>query len=83
MMARLRIGEVSLTTSIGDVVLKVLDPVMADYPMLGSQLASTSLSLTTVLLIGGGLRLAAGGLIPFDLVGRGKRHPHSAPAAPD
>jgi hypothetical protein len=39
-------------------------------PLLGSQLASTSLSLTTVLLIVAGLRFLAGSLAPYDLVGR-------------
>jgi MFS family permease len=38
-------------------------------PLLGSQLASTSLSLTTVLALGAGLRLLAGGLIALDCTG--------------
>jgi hypothetical protein len=42
-------------------------------PMLGSQLASTPLDLTTVLLIGAGLRLLASLLIPYDLMGRARR----------
>jgi MFS family permease len=36
-------------------------------PMLGSELASTSLSLTTVLWMGAGLRLASGGLIGLEV----------------
>jgi MFS family permease len=51
-------------------------------PIAGSQLASTSLSLTTVLLIGGALRLAAGALIPFDLLGRGRSFAQPVSAAP-
>ncbi len=47
-------------------------------PMLGSQLASTSLSLTTVILIGSLLRLAAGGLIPLHLFGRKEAAPGRA-----
>ena len=38
-------------------------------PLLGSQLANTSLSLTTVLALGAGLRLAAGGLVALDCTG--------------
>jgi MFS family permease len=36
-------------------------------PMLGSQLASTSLSVTTVMWMGAGLRLVAGGVIGLDM----------------
>jgi hypothetical protein len=46
-------------------------------PMLGSQLASTPLSLTAVLLIGSGLRLLASVVIPFDFSGRARRRPLS------
>ncbi|MEW6578908.1 MAG: MFS transporter [Chloroflexota bacterium] len=38
-------------------------------PLLGSQLANTSLSLTTVLALGMALRLAAGGLVALDCMG--------------
>jgi MFS family permease len=51
-------------------------------PMLGSQLASMSLELTSVLMIGAVLRLIAGGLIPSNIRrGRMKRTAHPAPAA--
>ena len=42
-------------------------------PMIGSQLASNSIDLTAVLLIGTGLRLIAALLIPLDLFGRPTR----------
>lgn len=42
-------------------------------PLLGSQLASTSLSLVTVIMIGAGLRFVASGLAHYDLVGRRQR----------
>lgn len=38
-------------------------------PLLGSQLANTSISLTTVLALGMGLRLAAGGIVALDCTG--------------
>ncbi len=38
-------------------------------PLLGSQLANTSLPLTTVLALGAGLRLVAGGLVALDCTG--------------
>jgi predicted MFS family arabinose efflux permease len=42
-------------------------------PMVGSQLASSSIDLTAVLLIGTGLRVIAALLIPLDLFGRPTR----------
>jgi MFS family permease len=51
-------------------------------PMLGSQLASTSLDLTTVLLIGAGLRLLAGVLIPMDTFGGARRFPRLVSVRP-
>jgi MFS family permease len=47
-------------------------------PLLGSKLASTSLSLVTVMLIGAGLRILAGSLAPYDLMGRRRRKPQPA-----
>jgi hypothetical protein len=38
-------------------------------PLLGSQLANTSLSLTTVLALGMALRLAAGSIVALDCTG--------------
>jgi MFS family permease len=51
-------------------------------PMLGSQLASTSLDLPTVLLIGAILRLLAGGLMPFDILARTRRKSPAMAATP-
>lgn len=50
-------------------------------PMFGSQLASTPLSLTTVLMVGAVLRLVAGGMISLESVGRIGRVRRQAPAA--
>lgn len=47
-------------------------------PMLGSQLASTSLSLTAVILIGSLMRLAAGALIPINFFRQNKSIPEVA-----
>lgn len=50
-------------------------------PMLGSQLASASIDLTTVILIGAALRLLAGSVIPYELVlGRVRRARRTIPA---